>query len=144
MTSAAIPADEQERLQALRDYQILDTAPEDDYDDLTLLASQVCGAPMALVSLLDGDRQWFKSRVGTDLTQTPRDVAFCAHAILNEGIFLIPDARADPRFADNPLVTENPGIQFYAGQPLVTPEGYAVGTICVMDQIGRASCRERV
>jgi GAF domain-containing protein len=137
-TAAAIPPDEQERLQALRDYQVLDTDAEDDYDDLAMLASQICGTPIALVSLVDRDRQWFKARVGLERRQTPRDVSFCAHAILRDGTFVVPDTSADPRFANNPLVVGDESVRFYAGQPLVTPEGYAVGTLCVMDKSPRA------
>jgi two-component system, NtrC family, sensor kinase len=132
---ASAPADEAGRLQALRQYHLLDTLPEAVFDDLTFIASQICDTPIALVSLIDQDRQWFKSRVGLDATETPRDMAFCAHAILEpEKIFQIADASQDPRFDTNPLVIGGPEIRFYAGVPLVTPEGHAVGTLCAIDR----------
>jgi anti-sigma regulatory factor (Ser/Thr protein kinase) len=125
--------DEQARLAALRRYRILDTAPEDAFDDLTLLASHICGTPMALITLIDADRQWFKSERGLGIRETERSVAFCTHAITQTAILEIPDTREDERFRNNPFVTGQPHIRFYAGAPLVTPDGYALGTLCVVD-----------
>lgn len=130
---ARLPTNEQDRLEALRAYEILDTAPEDDFDDLVEVASQVFDVPIALITLLDEDRQWFKARVGLDVSETPRDHAFCAHAILGPESLIVPDATDDARFSDNPFVTADPNIRFYAGAPLLTPEGHGLGTLCVID-----------
>ena len=112
-----------QRSEALREYAILDTPPDQPLDDLTALAAHICGTPIAAISLIDGRRQWFKAKFGLDLTETPLEVSFCAHAVDQPGLFIVPDASQDQRFADNPLVTGEPGIRFYAGAPLVTPGG---------------------
>jgi anti-sigma regulatory factor (Ser/Thr protein kinase) len=125
------------RLKALHAYRILDTDPERVFDDLTLLASQVCGTPIALITLVDEKRQWFKSRVGIGIRETERSVSFCSHAIQQPGLFVVPDTLNDGRFRDNPLVVNDPHIRFYAGAPLLTRDGDALGTICVVDRLPR-------
>ncbi|TXF89069.1 GAF domain-containing sensor histidine kinase [Neolewinella aurantiaca] len=144
---ARIPVNEAERLENLRQYEILDTGREQEYDDLTAIASQICGTPVSMISLIDEDRQWYKSTVGVDpaLTETGRDVAFCAHNILDaSGPLVIKDMREDPRFSDNPFVSAAPNAIFYAGAPLVTDEGHALGSICVVDLKPRELTEEQV
>ncbi len=131
------PNSEAARLEALRHYRILDSAPERSFDAIAELASFICESPIALVSLVDRDRQWFKSSVGLGVTETPRDYSFCAHAIVQGSLLVVEDAAADPRFADNPLVTGDPRIRFYAGAPLITPEGHGLGSLCVIDRTPR-------
>ena len=143
MLKAAIPANEQERLQALRGYEILDTAPAQEFDDLVLLASRICGTPIAMISLVDENRQWFKSKVGTKVIETSRDIAFCAHGILQADVFVVEDATQDERFADNPLVTGGSRVRFYAGAPLLAKGGEALGMLCVNDHIPRAITDEQ-
>jgi hypothetical protein len=128
---------ESKRLKVLWQYEVLDTVPEEVFDDLTELAAHICEAPIALISLLDGDRQWFKSKVGLALKETSRDISFCTHAIRQSGLFIVPDAAKDRRFARNPLVLSDPKIRFYAGAPLITPDGHALGTLCVLDKVPR-------
>lgn len=125
---------ERDRLRALASYKIMDSASEQAYDDLTHLAAMICDAPISLVSLVDERRQWFKSRLGLEAQETPRDLAFCAHAILQDDPLIIEDAMLDPRFASNPLVTSEPKIRFYAGAPLKMPSGHSLGTLCVIDR----------
>ena len=133
-----IPKNESRRLKVLWQYDVLDTVPEEVFDDLTELAAYICEAPVALICLVDEDRQWFKSRVGVTIKETARDISFCAHAILRQGLFIVPDATKDPRFRNNPLVTGPQKIRFYAGAPLITPDGQALGTLCVLDKKPRS------
>jgi PAS domain S-box-containing protein len=132
-----LPQDESARLNSLCQYEILDTDPEAEFDNLTRLAASICDTPVALISLVDAERQWFKSKVGLNLTSTHRDLAFCNHTILRSGILVVPDALADERFATNPLVTAAPHIRFYAGVPLIMADGHALGSICVIDVVPR-------
>ena len=132
-----IPFNERHRLQALTSYGVLDTAPEEAFESLARIACRTFSVPIALVSLVDADRQWFKASVGLSVPETSRDVAFCAHAIAGEGTLVVRDAAADPRFEANPLVTGDPAIRFYAGAPLVTAEGFRLGTFCIIDRAPR-------
>jgi len=135
--SVEISKNESHRLSVLWQYEVLDTVPEEVFDEMADLAALICEAPIALISLVDEDRQWFKARVGTTLKETSRDISFCAHAILGTEIFIVPDATKDERFKHNPLVTTKPKIRFYAGAPLITPDGHALGSLCVMDKVPR-------
>jgi diguanylate cyclase (GGDEF)-like protein len=142
---ATLPVDEAARLDALRRYDILDTMAEQAYDDVTLIAAYIAQTPIALISLVDQERQWFKSRIGLPVSETPRDLAFCAHALLEpDQPLIVPDAREDARFADNPLVTGDPDIRFYLGAPLVTPDRHALGTLCVIDRAPRELMPDQV
>lgn len=136
MPAPALP-DEAARLAALAEYAILDTEADPLYDDFVLLATRLCDTPMAYISLIDHDRQWFKASTGSTPAQTPRDIALCSHAIAQREVLVVEDTHADARFAGNPLVTGAPHIRFYAGAPLVTPEGHAVGALCVADHTAR-------
>lgn len=142
MIIAALPADEEMRLQDLHSYNILDTAFEADFDELVELAGQVCNSPISLITLLDKDRQWFKAKKGMEDDSTSRDVAFCSHAILQDNVFVVEDATRDERFSGNPFVTEENGIRFYAGAPVVSPTGYKMGTICIIDRQPRTLSAE--
>jgi two-component system, cell cycle sensor histidine kinase and response regulator CckA len=134
---APLKKNEARRLKVLWQYDVLDTVPEEVFDDLTELAARICEAPIALISLIDEDRQWFKAKIGVTVNETSRDISFCSHAIKQEDLFIIPDATQDARFANNPLVTSDPKIRFYAGAPLITPDGYALGSLCVIDKVPR-------
>ena len=138
-----VPANEDKRLEALKRYGLLDTAAEQSFDDFAHLASYICGTPIASVTLLDANRQWFKARVGLQSTETPREHAFCSHTILSNELMIVTDATTDCRFAHNPLVTSDPNIRFYAGAPLIDSQGFGLGSLCVIDRTPRQLTNEQ-
>jgi signal transduction histidine kinase len=138
MQSAPLPPDEEARLAKLRSYGILDTIDEREYDEVVRLVGQICETPIASISFVDSDRVWFKSTLGLEHRQIPREIAFCDYAILDDELFVVEDARADERYRDHPLVIDTPGIRFYAGMPLVTPDGYRLGALCAIDSAPRS------
>jgi GAF domain-containing protein len=138
-----MPVSEAHRIKALEDLKVLNTPAESQFDDLVEVTRLALGAKIALVSLLDADRQWFKAKCGLDLSETTRDIAFCEHAIRNDGVFIVPNATLDARFENNPLVTGEPYVRFYAGAPLITPCGSAIGTLCAIDDEPRFSISEK-
>jgi GAF domain-containing protein len=138
------PANEVERARSLALYDILDTLPERVFDEITLLASYICGCPIATISIIDKDRQWYKSRVGMNASETSRDISFCAHTIRQNEPLIVEDASTDPRFMDNPVVVNEPHVRFYAGVSLVNPEGFALGTLCVVDVQPRQLGEEQI
>jgi diguanylate cyclase (GGDEF)-like protein len=144
MQEPATPIDETQRLRSLQSLKVLDTLPEERFDRFTRLATRLFNVPIALVSLVDRDRQWFKSRQGLDATETCRSISFCGHAILEQTPLIVPDSLLDPRFADNPLVTGGPAIRFYAGHPIRASDGSSVGTLCIIDTLPREFTAEDV
>jgi GAF domain-containing protein len=144
MPAADLPPDEEQRLKALRELELLDSAPEEEFDELVRRAAEATGAPIAVMTLVDEARQWFKARVNLELESTDRDLAFCAHAILTpDDLTIVPDTLEDERFNDNLLVTEDPNIRFYAGAPIFTPDGFPIGTLCVIDAAPRGLTDEQ-
>ena len=143
MLPAPLPGNESDRLTALHGYDILDTQSEQAFEDIAKLAAALCGAPMSVVSLIDGNRQWIKARVGIDSTETPHESSFCAHVILQSDVLIVPDTLDDVRLASNPLFTVCPDIRFYAGAPIITPSGHAVGAVCVLDRVPRELSMEQ-
>ena len=143
MIPAPKPDNERNRIHKLRELEILDTLEEQAYDDLTFLAAQICNTPIALVSLVDSDRQWFKSHFGLDARETPRELAFCAHAILDDQVMVVEDSEKDSRFHDNPLATDAPHVKFYAGAPLILDNDIHLGTLCVIDNKARTITPEQ-
>lgn len=145
MKEAELPKNENDRIEALNQYNILDSLPESDFDDITKIAAEICESPIALVSFIDSDRQWFKSHYGMDTTETPRAYSFCAHAILDpQEVLLVPNSSQDARFSGNPLATGKPHVVFYAGAPLVNPEGHPLGTLCVIDNKPKALSQKQI
>ncbi|MEM8771449.1 MAG: GAF domain-containing protein [Pseudomonadota bacterium] len=144
MSAAPLPTNEDERLKALRRYQILDTPEEAMFDRITSLAKSVFETPIALISLVDKDRQWFKSKAGLDVKETPREHAICAYAIFENKVVVVQDAQKDPRFANSPLVTGEPRIRFYAGAPIRTFDGFPLGTLCIIDRNPRSFSRDDI
>jgi GAF domain-containing protein len=141
---ASIPLNEAERLAAVRSYEIVDTAPEEAFNDITHLASYICQCPIATISIIEEHRQWYKAAMGINMDETPRGMAFCSHTILQTEMLVVSDATKDSRFADNPAVTKAPFVRFYAGLPLINPEGFALGTLCVVDTKPRELTFEQV
>ncbi|PVX28067.1 GAF domain-containing protein [Sphingomonas pokkalii] len=137
------PADEPARIAELKGYGVLDTPNEAEFDAIVREAAAALGVPIALISLIDENRQWFKARVGLEPRETPRSISFCTHAIRGPDVFVVNDAKSDPRFSENPLVTGDPNIRFYAGAPLRTPSGRRIGTLCVIDSTARPQLTER-
>lgn len=143
MTKLPMPHNESQRLRALLDYEILDTTPESDFDDLVTMARELFDVPIVLISLIDRDRQWFKAKVGIDIEETTRDVSFCTHAVASGKMLVVEDSLLDERFKHNPYALANPPVRFYAGAPLMTPNGFALGTLCIIDHKTRKLTREQ-
>jgi len=142
--SLPIPPNEEERLKALASYQIMDTLAEKEFDNLTRIASHIFDAPIALITLLDEDREWFKSKIGLEVEGPPREVSFCQYAIVDGNTLIVNDAQEDERFEDNPLVTGDPNIRFYAGHPITNEQGHSLGTLCVIDDKPRSATPEQI